>query len=320
MYKILHLISEESILNEYKDHTDLESSFKDYADGIEIIRCGFDHQKYIRDEKIIGVHLPFYTDWLSFWLGNKSILRREFGDQETWEAFYGSSSPDILIPFFQKEMDYAQSIGAKYVVFHVSNVTISETYSFDFDYSDEEVIDATISLINQLTVGKNYSFELLLENLPWPGLSFTSSKLAKKLLAEINYKNVGFMLDTGHMMATNWDIKTSEDGVNYIYNWFKNNSDLIPYIRGIHLHQSIVGDYLRNSLKPPKKYEPDFYKRFAQTYEHVLKIDQHAILDSSQAKNLIDLLAPEYLVYEFRSSNRKDREEKLKQQHQILFF
>lgn len=319
MYKILSFISEETILSEYKDHQDLESSYGDYVDGIELIQCGFDGHKHIRNEKVIGVHLPFYSDWLSFWLNNKAILMREFGSSKTWESFYGSSNPEILISFFQQEMDYAQEIGAKYVVFHVSNVTISETYSFDFDYSDEEVIDATISLINILMAGKQYSFELLLENLPWPGLNFTSSRLAKKLVDGIHYENVGFMLDTGHMMTTNWNIKSSEDGINYIYNWFQQNFELIPYVRGIHLHQSIVGDYLRNNLNNPIPFEADFYKRFAQAYEHVLKIDQHDILDSKQGKKLIDFLSPKYLVYEFRSTNRKEREEKLKQQDQILY-
>jgi len=127
------------------------------------------------------------------------------------------------------------------------------------------------------------------------------------------------MLDTGHMMTTNWNIKSSEDGINYIYNWFQQNFELIPYVRGIHLHQSIVGDYLRNNLNNPIPFEADFYKRFAQAYEHVLKIDQHDILDSKQGKKLIDFLSPKYLVYEFRSTNRKEREEKLKQQDQILY-
>lgn len=318
MYKILHLISEENNLSEYKDYIDLEESYKEYVDGIELIRCGFEDDAYIRKGKVIGVHLPFYSDWLSYWKNNTDILTREFGSKEVWEGFYGGKDPLGLIKYFQKDMDYAHEISAKYVVFHVSNVSMRETIYREYDYSDEEVIEATIELVNLLFEGRNYSFEFLLENLPWPGLRFTDPNMAMKLLQGIKYENTGFILDTGHMMQNNLDLKNSEEGIDYIYDWFQDNIELLPYVRGIHLHESITGDLVREVLKNPFELKGDFYQKFAQIYEYVFQIDRHDVCVAKNTKKLIEFLDPEYLVYEFRSSHRQEREEKLKKQDQVL--
>lgn len=216
-------------------------------------------------------------------------------------------------------MDYAQEIGAKYVVFHVSNVSILETLTRKFDYSDKEVIEATIDLVNQLFTGKDYDFEFLLENLPWPGLNFSSANLAKRLLKEIKYKKTDFILDAGHMMQNKLDIFSPEEGVEYIYSWFMRNKDLIPHVRGMHIHQSISGEYMKESMKKEVNLEKDFNKRFAQAYEYVFKVDRHEVLEANNSKKLVDLIQPEYLVYEYRSIGREDREEKLVRQYNEIF-
>lgn len=318
MYKLLHFISEERNLSEYKDYVDLEKSLERYVDGLEVILCGFDHSKYIRDEKIIGLHLPFYSDWLSYWLGRQDILEREYGHRSQWEEFYGGSNPKGLVEYFQRDMDYAQAHGVKYVVFHVSNVSLEETITRNFDYTDEEVIEATIDLVNLLFEGKDYDFDFLLENLPWPGLQFNNPAIPRRLLSGIKYPKTGFILDTGHMMQTNLDIESPEEGVEYIYKWFRDNKDLVPFVKGIHLHQSISGHIVRNMEANPIQLKGDFYEKFSQVYKYIFEVDRHEVCQAKNTKALIDFLDPEYLVYEFRSSGRSDREDKLHHQDKVL--
>ena len=81
--------------------------------------------------------------------------------------------------------------------------------TYEFKYSDREVLDSVISLINELFDNEKYTFKLLLENLWWPGLKLTSKEEAEYILKNIKYKNTGFMLDTGHMINNNRELKNS---------------------------------------------------------------------------------------------------------------
>lgn len=94
-------------------------------------------------------------------------------------------------------------MGAKYVVFHVSDVSPEETLAYRRFHTDEAVIDASAELLNLLFHGKTYPFELLLENLWWPGLTLTSPAMTERLLAAVQYKKAGLLLDTGHLFNTN---------------------------------------------------------------------------------------------------------------------
>lgn len=319
MYHLLSFIAEDSLLREYRDRDDLENSLAPYVHGLEVVRCYAENENILPTEKIIGVHLPFYSDWLNFWRGDREKLLREFHDEKTWAEFYPGSDPRSLIPYFQKDMDYAREVGAKYVVFHVCQVSNVETLTGIFDYRDEEVIDASAELINLLFQGKNYDFEFLMENLYWPGLNFRDPDLARRLLNRVRYKKKGFMLDTGHMMCSNPSLRSEEEACQYIRTWFSKNPDLIPYVRGIHLHQSVTGEVARKIYANPPSTEGSFYERFARAYELVFQLDTHQIMTAPGTRELIEFLDPEYLTYEFRNENRKEREEKLKKQWDALW-
>ena len=49
------------------------------------------------------------------------------------------------------------------------------------------------------------------------------------------------MLDTGHLIHTNTDIKTQQDAVDYINTVLDKHDELSSYIKGIHLNQSLSG-------------------------------------------------------------------------------
>ena len=62
-------------------------------------------------------------------------------------------------------------MGAKYLVFHVSDVSIEEGYTYRWRHTLEEVVDGAAEVINVLFKGAEDGPDLLLENLWWPGLT-----------------------------------------------------------------------------------------------------------------------------------------------------
>ena len=45
-------------------------------------------------------------------------------------------------------------LGAEYVVFHVSDVSMEECFTYRFSHTNNQVIDAALELINELLPGK----------------------------------------------------------------------------------------------------------------------------------------------------------------------
>lgn len=319
MYKLISLVSGNEVLNEYASSEDLEQPYKKYdLDGLEIICCGNDDRKIIRKEEIIGVHLPFYANWMDFWTENYKELEDEFLKEEVWQEFYGGKDRLTIIQFFKEALDYADSVSAKYVVFHVSNVTTKEVFSRQYKYSDEEVIDASAELINGLLDNSNYKFDFLMENLNWSGLTFIRPEITTRLLKKVNYLNKGLLLDVGHLMCTNIDLKSEAEGYDYINKMLDLHGEMVSYIKGVHLHYSITGEYAKGVLQSPPELKSDFYERFEQSYYHVKRIDTHSVTTNNKATELIRRINPKYLTLEFSADYRKSREQKLEEQVTVL--
>ena len=174
MYRLINAVSENSILSQYENSAALEEYYRSCGcDGLEVIRCGEDDRKIVTPDMVVGCHLVFYSDWVDFWLGREDRLKYKFGSDDVIRQMYMCDNRDDFIAQFKADMDYAQRMGAKYAVFHVSDVSIDEGYTYTWEHTDKEVIDASIEMLNICTDGADYSFELLLENLWWKGFSFT---------------------------------------------------------------------------------------------------------------------------------------------------
>ena len=308
MYTLINTVSENQILSEFASPAELKAFYRAcHADGVEYIRSGNDDRGIIQPGMAIGCHLLFYTDWVDFWRGNTPELMRKFGSAKVVESVYMSKNRDQFIDQFREDMDYAEKMGVKYAVFHVSDVSIEEGYTYRWLHTDKEVIDAAAELINLLTDGKNYSFELLFENLWWKGFSMADPDLTRYMLDQIHYEKKGIMLDTGHLMNTNRALRNQDEACDYIHQCLDAHGYLCRYIRGMHLHQSISGAYVEEAIKHSPPQEPDFYKSFSQAYGHILKIDTHQPFTARGVKDLIARIAPEYLVYELSAPNREKK-------------
>ena len=267
---------------------------------------------------VVGYHLIFYPDWLDFWNENVAALNRKFGAPNIWKDFYLGSGRGSLVSQLHADLQRAESFGAKYVVFHVSDVSIEEGYTYHWEHTDQEVIGAAVELINLLLDGRDYSFEFLMENLHWPGFTFTSPELTEELIYRVNYPKKGIMLDIGHLMCTDMEIKDQADGCRYVHRMLDEHGELCRYIRGVHLHQSVTGGYVKQSLENLPVLKQDYYERFAESYGHIRRIDTHQPFDSSEVRRLVERISPEYLVHEINAGSLEEKKALIRIQQNAL--
>jgi len=288
------------------------------CDGIETIFDGTENLGAKQSDLVAGYHLIFYPDWLDFWNGDQSALDRKFGSPDIWKGFYLGSGRSSLVNQLHADLLRAESLGVRYVVFHVSDVSIEEGYTYQWEHTDQEVIDAAAELINLLLDGQGYSFEFLMENLHWPGFTFTRPELTGRLISRVNYPKKGIMLDVGHLMCTDMEIKDQADACRYVHRMLDEHGELCRYIRGVHLHQSVTGGYVKQSLKKQPVLKQDYYERFAESYGHIRRIDTHQPFDCSEVRRLVERISPEYLVHEISAGSLEEKKELIKIQQNAL--
>ncbi|MEG0765000.1 MAG: TIM barrel protein [Pseudoflavonifractor sp.] len=309
------------VLAEYPPERDLAASCREYGcDGLEVVWGGEDLPKNIPQALHLGYHLTFYPDWLDFWNADQEALLRKFGSQAAWEEFYGGpAGQETLLRRYREDLDRALGWGAEYLVFHVSDVSLEEGYTYAWEHDHQAVLAAAAQAINLLLEGQGGSFAFLVENQWWPGFTFTNPTQTAWLLDAIRYPNKGIMLDTGHLMNANLDLKTQAEGAAYIHQMLDDHGDLCRSIRGIHLHQSLSGAYVKGVAgQVPADLTGDYISKFCKSYGHILQIDTHRPWTDPAISSVIRRIGPEYLVHELSAGNRAIREERLRTQVSTL--
>lgn len=288
--------------------------------GLEIIQTSQWQPEIIPPSLIRGLHMRFWPAWLDFWKNDRHELLRQFGDAESYRSYYGGETRDSIIEYYRNEIKTACDMGAEYVVFHVSHVQLEHCYNYRFTYNDNEIIEAFIEMINELLNGVSAEFDLLLENQWWPGLTLLDKEPAARLMREINYPKKGFMLDIGHMMNTNTDLASEEEGVEYILSVLKKLEELSAYIKGIHLNSSISGEYVKKQIRKWTGFDKreSFIDRYCKVFEHIAKIDNHVPFTDPSIKRVIDFVDPKYLVYEFITDSFEQLEQYVITQNRVL--
>ncbi|WP_378952710.1 sugar phosphate isomerase/epimerase family protein [Pelosinus sp. sgz500959] len=284
-----------------------------HIDGLEMMFCApwdrFVHKK----EWVQGVHLRFWPTWLDFWRGDNQELLKQFGSNEGIIACYGGLTRSDWLNIYRENIRTAVKASAKYMVFHVCHARVPEFFSGNFSSSDSEVIEATIELVNELADEIPTDIALLFENLWWPGLTLKNPTLAARLLNGVKHPNVGIMLDTGHLMNTNQELKTESEGIDYILTVLHDLGEYRSYVRGIHLHKSLSGEYAKESqLRKTEKFS------ITEIMNHVLQIDQHQPFATSEVQRLINYIKPDFLVHEFMYSTIEEWSQKILVQQQAL--
>lgn len=289
-------------------------------DGIELILYKDQYLEEINPSHLVGLHLQYYPTWLEFFREDHDALKQLYASEKEIINYYGSLNPKILIEKYQKEYKKAQELGVKYMVFHVAHVTNEDAFSFDFSYTDDEVMEATTKLVNA-AFEEESEILLLFENLWWPGMTLLDYKKTKKFLDSIHYKNKGIMLDLSHMIITNPALKSSDEATDYILENLEKLGGLKKYIKGIHLNYSLSGQYIKENHK--EKYKTiidleDAFDRYKAIVSHIKNIDEHLPYQNPRVKEIINIIDPNYIVYEFSSKDINELEGYIKIQHKAL--
>lgn len=247
------------------------------------------------EDLLTGYHLTFHTEWMS--LDRQALLEE-----------------------YRADLGRALELKARYVVFHVSNASLEETYTYRWRHSDRQVIEAALALINRLLEGVEPSFEFLVENLWWPGFSFTDPAETARLLDGIRYPRKGIMLDIGHLMNTNPALRTQQQGAAYLDRMLDRQRAFLPFVRGVHLHCSLSGAYAaaHTGFLPAGFHELDRQRQLWVNYEHIQRLDQHRPWTDQAILPVLRRLAPAYLTHELRAFSRAERFRAVSAQRQLF--
>lgn len=284
--------------------------------GIELLNPLMWQEGVIPKDAIKGVHLKYYPIWLDFWNNNKKELIAQFENMDNVEVYYGGKDRECIIDQYKKEIKLATELGAEYVVFHVGHVQLNHVYSYDFTYTDGQIIDATVELVNEIFKDLDTNIQLLFENVWWPGLTMRDKNIVSRLMEEIEYPNKGFMLDTAHLMNSNLNLESEKEGIEFILDTITDLGAFKNYIKGIHLSCSLSKDYVLKEIENSKKFKSEmtYSEMNIDSYRHVINIDEHKPFTDKSIKKLIDFINPEYLVYEFITYSLQELETYIERQ------
>ncbi len=278
---------------------------KHKLDGIELLV--YDDKGYKENyiEETVGVHLEYWPIWLDFWRGEEQDVFdpviREYGIQEkTREEWLDKICGNLRA---------AAKLQPEYLVWHVSHSTIEETYTLNYHYSDDEVIDATLEVFSQVADSIPKDTYLLFENLWHSGLKLTNPRLVDKLLhgAVKYYDKVGLMLDTGHLMNSNMNLQNEQQGVQFVMDTVKALGSNAAAIQGMHLNCSLSGAYQKTLGRRPEKW--DIHSHMI----HITSIDQHKPFKEVDLHPLIELVQPKYITHELNYASMPELDALLEQ-------
>jgi len=269
-------------------------------DGLELIADPENADPDFPAALAAGYHLMFYPDWLDFFRSDERALLRKFGSWKMVERIYGGRRPEDLLRRFRADLDNGRRFGVPYMVFHVSDVSLEEDFTYRWFHTDREVLDGAIELLNALLKDVPPDFMLLVENQWWPGFTFTDPAQTEYLLSRIDYPRTGIMLDTGHLMNCAPSIRTQADGVAWILKNLERHGALTRHVRGLHFHQSVSGAYVRrNTGRLPPEWSGDFFRDIAVCYPHIQRIDRHRPWTNPDCVRILDAVCPDFLTHEF---------------------
>ena len=335
MYQTMNTSIYDYEMDRYRDRNDFKKFYTDLGlDGIELQLI---HTQPLPDkipaEDVIGVHTNMFPYWLDLYNGNIDKLLSEFKAWPNADKYYGGTEAGIplnnadtaqadghaiIYKRIRGELDRAEALGAKYVVFHAGENNLTELWTGIEKNRDAAIIDAVCEIVNNLLEGRDYHFDFLLENLWTGGFTFTDPKMTARLLAGIHYPQKGIMLDTGHLMHTNWDLQRENEAVDYIHRMLDEHGSLCGYIKGVHLQQSLTGDYFKKTFGPAPAVTGDFWDWHNDAMYHVYAQDNHQPWHTPRIRSLIRRIHPNYLTHEVMAWDRKALQNALAVQKKAL--
>lgn len=251
-----------------------------------------------------GVHLPYWISWLATWQGHAPALPT--ADAWLFERLYGGQCAADLVNQLRQDWQHAALLRPAYMVFHVCHIEIAHTFTYTYPYTSAEVCAATAALLNATAAtfpDGEPPVRLWLENLWWPGLTFTDPAHVVALAEALHFTNWGFVLDTGHLMNTNPALTTQAQGIDYILAMLAQlPADLRDRIEGIHLNASLSGAYQQQAVvrgRPNGFDHMPLAEQYRLAREHVAQLDLHQPFTSPRCAEIIAAVQPQVVTHEF---------------------
>lgn len=319
MKTVMNITTCQEDTDRYRDRDDLWAFCRGFGlDGLEVLEVGSDARGLIEPRDVVGVHLKYYSGWMDLWRGNRERLMQEYDSAENLRAVYGGEDRSALVEAYRRNLRFANAMQPEYLVFHVSECTMAESMRHVYHYTDEQVCDGAVELLNEVVGQIEGEPWLLLENLWYRGLTMERPEIVRRLLDGVRYPKVGVMLDTGHLMHTNRRLATIDQAVDYIHRILDRYDDL-RFIRGVHLHQSLTGAFAEACIADWAPMEGTYQQRLWDVMGRIFRIDTHKPFQSSRVQELLDRLpALEFLCLEQISSSRQEHAANLAEQLRYL--
>ncbi len=301
----------------YHDYVNqLERTGKSLSEYVSCLGLdGIEHLVYTKEapdptfrEVSVGAHLAYWPYWVGFWKNNKARLKKQFKSAKARnDCYLGALNKDEWLSVIQQNLIAAEAVNPEYMVWHVSEADVQETYTFDFEYSDLQVLEAAADVFNAVSECIPRRIAVLFENLWWPGLRLTDPEKVKFFFDRIKRDNVGIMLDTGHLMNTNPDLRDEAEAADFVCRTVDNMGELAGLIKGVHLSCSLSGEY-------QKSFVHEYLRNttYGETYKHIVRIDRHQPFHTKAARRILEFVQPKYINHEFIYSTLEEMEEKLK--------
>lgn len=318
MHQSMNMTGFSDDVDRFRDTADLEDYLRKYGlDGVELMDFGGEMPPILRPEHVRGVHLPCQSCWMPLWTGDQAKLEAEFGNRETWKQVFGGDTREALVRSLGDSLETAARWTPEYLVLHISECSMADSMRGTHSYSDEAVIDAAVELVNAAAHHIHGTPWLLFENLWYDGLTMERPEIVERLLSGIHYPKTGIMLDVGHLMHTNPALRTADEAVDYFHAVLDRFRDLTP-IRGIHLHQTLSGEFCQKLHETWEPAEGDYYRRMESILSDIFQIDAHRPFLSPRIGEILHRIRPDYLTLELISRDREEHEKRLLCQRQVL--
>ena len=277
------------------------------VDGIEQFIYSLEPVSTKYKDITVGVHLNYWPYWMDFWLKKAKRLKQQFRNiRERNKYFKDAMSCDEWLSVIRRNIGAALTQGPEYLVWHVAEANNEEAFTYEFNYSDREVLTAAADVFNSVCDEIPAHVPVLFENLWWPGLRLTDVRNVKYFFERLQRKNVGIMLDTGHLMNTNLRLKNEAEGAEYICKIYEKLGECQGLVRGVHLSCSLSGAYQRGlSHQVPEKLDME------TIWKHIGNIDQHKPFQTEAARRIVETIQPDYVVHEVGMDSMKDLFEQL---------
>ena len=290
-------------------------------DGLELL-VNFDEvPKEIPADVAGAVHLPSFTGWYRLKTDKNFKVPDYFRDGGE-RYFYGGRSYDQVKENFITCLKNASVLNPAYGVYHGGYIESEQSFCREKFCSDSEILVATADFLNEIAAsfpGGEPPFDIFIENLWCPGLTFLEPHAVAEFCDSLEFKKWGLMLDTGHLMNASKCCYTEEEGIDTVLTVLdRQDKNVIENIRGLHFHFSASAEY-HNNMKEPENFNyMNQDDKFMCIMEHFGKIDHHRPFSSKRCSGIIDYVKPEYLTHEFIMQTYDEIDSALKQQKKAI--